>query len=503
MANARKGPQGLGLAGMSLDDLLKGNIDELLGGQITGDEVAFHDDPKIILPRGMTFGEAFSLLERLQDEAETPTSWDRKFLYRSNDGAWATFNVIKARYGMLMGKVTYGFFGNMIPSETREISIGIGDKRQVPWGTIDIPALKGLEIVLCDAHKDPDFGSIFELHVSGPRKWKEEVEALFADIEEELRVNSIYRGHAIIGSGNPEFLDLRGFKADQIVFADDVELQLEGLLHTPLRYTKEMKAQGLPLKRAALLEGPFGTGKTSEGMILAQIAVANGWTFISAKPGRDKVEDVLRTARLYQPAVVFVEDIDGMASSGEDEDVTKMLDAFDGIAAKGGELFVVLTTNHVERIHKGMLRPGRLDAVIHIAELDKGGVTRLIKAVIAPSRLEDNVDFDAVYAAMTGFLPAFVREAINRALTVSIGRAKGATNSKIGTDDLVTAAHSLHSQLKQLEEAGEGTRKPALEVAVESAVRNAVKDLAVFDPRAGNSAAIVEATEQTFRPPAE
>lgn len=499
MANATKrGPRGL--AGMSLDTLLKGNIDELLGGQITGDEVEFHDEPKIVLPRGMTFGEAFSLLERLQDEAETPTSWTRKFLYRSNDGAWATFNVIKARYGMLMGRTTTGFFGNMIPSETREISIGVGDKRQVPWGLIDIPALKGLDIVLCDQHLDDDYGQIFELHVTGPRKWKEEVEALFADIEEELKNNSIYRGHAIIGSSNPEFLDLKDFKASQIVFADDVEEVLEGLLHTPLRYSDAMRKQKLPLKRAALLEGPFGTGKTSEGMILAQIATDNGWTYITAKPGKDKVEDVLRTARLYQPCVVFIEDIDGETNSGEDADVTKMLDAFDGIAAKGGELFVVMTTNHVERIHKGMLRPGRLDAVIHIGALDEGGVTRLIKAVVPTNQLADDVDFSKVYTSMTNFLPAFVREAVNRAQTVAIGRTKGASNWTIGTSDLVTAAISLHSQLEQLEGASEGKRKPDFDRVFEAAVRNAVGDLAVYDARHGVGMAIIPVDENTARP---
>src|SRR5690606_28823264 len=139
-------------------------------------------------------------------------------------------------------------------------------------------------------------------------------------------------------------------------------------------------------------------------------ATQHGWTFISARPGRDKIEDVLRTARLYQPAVVFVEDIDNATSPGEDDHVTKLLDAFDGITAKGGELMIVMTTNHVEWINKGMLRPGRLGAVIESAQLDAAGIGRMVKAVGVPEKLDAKVDYTKVTEAMEGFLPAFVRE---------------------------------------------------------------------------------------------
>ena len=58
---------------------------------IQGDEVEFHDGPKIILPRGMTYDKAFKILERLRQEAETPTTFERTFKYRPDDGAHATF----------------------------------------------------------------------------------------------------------------------------------------------------------------------------------------------------------------------------------------------------------------------------------------------------------------------------------------------------------------------------------------------------------------------------
>src|SRR5262245_30359039 len=113
-------------------------LDILTGTPITGEEVEFHDSPKIILPKGTSFEKAYSILERLQEEAETPTSFDRKCPYRANDGAYATMNVIKEMYGMLLGKATW-----FRPAEQRTIAIGVNKTVQVPWGQIEIPTMPG------------------------------------------------------------------------------------------------------------------------------------------------------------------------------------------------------------------------------------------------------------------------------------------------------------------------------------------------------------------------
>lgn len=451
---------------------------------ITGDEVEFWDSPKIGLPKGMTYRKAKSVLTRLEEEAETLTQFSRDFRYRPDDGAYAALQCVKSRWGMALGKVQQTFFGT-IPAEKKTINIGVGQTMQVPWGLLEVPIFEGLELYLAQVN-DRDYGKIFRIYGQGPRKYQDEVEGFFDDVAEYLLTNSIYRGQAIVGSDNPEFLDLSAFDPNKIVFSDEVTATLSGTLLAPIKHTDAFRREGLPLKRAILLEGPYGTGKTSIGQHTAQVAVANGWTFISAKPGRDKVEDVLRTARLYQPAVVFIEDIDTEASNGESDAVTKLLEAFDGITSKGGELQVVMTTNHLGRIHKGMLRPGRLDAVIHIAELDRNGIERLVKVLIPTEKLDPSVDYDLVYTSMEGYLPAFVRECITRAVTFSIDRLGGARNYTIGTDDLVNAAHSLRSQFEALEGAGEGERRPALVGALQDVVTDAVKKLGTYDSHGGD-----------------
>lgn len=442
---------------------------------ITGDEVAFHRDPKIILPEDMTFGKAFDVLERLQKDSETETNWNQDYLYRPNDGAHAAAKVFKRRYGIVLGAS-----GMFQPAETRNIKIGVGQQVTVPWGEIVIPTLPGLRIVLCDMHRNPVYGQIFELHVVGPKKYQPEVEQLFAEIEGELRTNSIYRGKALTGSATLDFIDLSTFDPSKIIFSDDATEQLERLIHTPIRYADAFRRKKMSLKRTALLEGPFGTGKSSEGLIIAGIAAENGWTFIQARPGVDKVEDVLLTARLYQPAVVFVEDIDGEASTSEDNATSRMLEAFDGVSSKGSEIIVVMTTNHIERIHQGMMRPGRLDGTVHIGKLDRNSVERLAKAIIPKAELAEDVDFDAVYEAMEGFYPAFVRATFDRAQVASISRTEGRGDTVINTDDLVVAAKSLQPQLAQLEAATLGERRPTLDAALTDSVKAAIKQTSVY-----------------------
>lgn len=475
------------------------NLRELLLGNpsntkpITGDEVAFHDDPKIILPRDMTYGRAYKVLARLEEEAEKETQFTRFFRYRPDDGAYAAFQVVKDKWGMSLGKSIQSFFGSR-PPEMRTINIGVGSTMQVPWGMIEIPTLPGLELYIGET-QDRDYGRIFGIQGTGPRKYRDEIEDFFDQVQSYLETNSIYRGRAIVGSDDPEFLDLSSFDASKIVFAQSVEDTLEGTLWAPIRYSQSMRDNDVPLKRAVLAYGPYGTGKTSTGQLTAQVAVENGWTFISARPGRDKIEDVLRTARLYQPAVVFVEDIDTATSTGDADDVSKFLDAFDGITAKGGELMILMTTNHIEHIHKGMLRPGRLDSVVEIAGLDDSGIERLIKAVVPSAKLSDDVDYAEVARAMEGFLPAFVREAINRAITFSISRLKGESTYVIDTPDLVGAATSLHPQLAALNDAGTGKVRPTLDEALRETVKGAAKELGVHSVEYNTVGAIKDLNE--------
>lgn len=481
--------------GISEEDLKKAEILarlEQLGGEVAQDDALKFEGKEFILPemfRDNILGAAKYLTD-LDEQQNTTHSFPRTFRYRPNDVAHALGKALKKVFGTTGLGQNSGFFG-MTPPTFQTINVGPSGTpdctAQVIQGQTKFPPLDA--VIAMGYEHDPEVGYLGKVTVNAPRRYRAHVEGLFYAIEEELRKGSIYRGKAIDGASDPHFINLE--REIRAVYTQDVLTQLEANIWSLLRHTKVMRKNKLPLKRSVLIEGPYGTGKSLAAMRTAQIAVENGWTFIQVRP-TDDLELALKTAQLYEPAVVFFEDVDGVASKGDSQDVSRLLDMFDGIAAKGADVIAVMTTNFVERIQKGMLRPGRMDAMIHIAEMDRPGVEQLIKMLV-PEHLLFEVDYDKVFEAYEGFLPAFVKEAVDRTMRYAIARTygeDGSTDEKgeivelpmfLETADFVSAALGLRPQLKQMQDAGEGKRTPDLEVAFGKAVAKAMHGMDIVD----------------------
>jgi transitional endoplasmic reticulum ATPase len=451
---------------------------EVGGGKVNDDDLTF-EGRKFIIPVTMDAQGAIGFLERHIERNETETSFTKTYNYRFNDGCHALDVAIREIFGTAgIGKATFSFFGKN-PPEMREIKTGLTTTVQVPVGQMDVPMIEGTVTTTMDRH--PELGMLFKIDVLTKRKYRSHVEGLFRVVGEVLEGSSIYKGKAIDGQDNPEFLDVESLDPSKIIFSDEVMTQLNANVWSLLDHTEDMQREGLPLKRAVLLEGPYGTGKSSAGWITAQKALQNGWSFIMCRPGKDSLSEVMQTARLYQPAVVFFEDIDTLAQSGDRDDVTRLLDLFDGISSKGTQLMAVMTTNNVDKIHRGMLRPGRLDSVIHIGALDQNGIERLVRSVVDPALLDDEVNWAAVAEANNHYLPAYIKEGVDRAIRYSIINE----SERIGTDELVASAEGLRTQWSLQQEAGEGDKMPDLDRAIREAVADVV-DGAEFHNRDGN-----------------
>lgn len=453
-----------------------------LGEGRTTDESLVFEGTKFIIPESMSVRDARKYLKDWEEANEEPTYFTRDFKFRPWDGAAAVARALKKVFGMAgIGAPIQTFFGKN-PPEMRSITVGPNNQTmQVPWGKLLLSALPGTELYLQAAGHE-ELGTIFRVGVETPKKYKAHIEGLFNVIEEELATNSIYRGKAFDDKDMPDFIDTASIDPSQVTYSDDVMQQLDANLWAMLRHTDLMEELNVPLKRAVLFEGPYGTGKTLAGKLTAKVARENGWTFIYKRPGAGTdIRQVMATARMYQPAVLYIEDVDTIAA-GDDTNkdrVSELLDVFDGIQSKGTKLIVVMTTNHVERIHKGMVRPGRLDAVIHVGALDRPGVERLTRSVI-PTELLGDVNFDAVYDSMEGFMPAFVREALDRAVRYNVART-GSKDIVLDTADIVNAAHGLRPQLELMEGASEGAERDPLSVGFASIVNEALSKTTVRD----------------------
>lgn len=457
---------------------------ELGGGMFADDFVTFQGQ-KLIIPSNMTIAETIRFLERKLEEEERPTEFNRTFKYRPWDGAWCAWNVLKRTFGSVghRSKTVMTLFGpEERPPELITLNVDVDKQEQVPWGNLNVPFLPGARLTLTQ-EMHPEFGPLFKMTAMAPRKYRAPIEGIFKLIESELKENSMYKGKAIDGADMPEFIDLSGVDPAKVIYTDEVTAQLEANVWAPIQYPKEMKKMGSALKRAVLIHGPYGTGKTLAAALTGQRATANGWTYIGARPGRDNLDYVMQTARLYQPAVVFFEDMDKVANPEEakGDQITMLLDRFDGIQAKNTEIICVLTTNHPDRIHKGMVRPGRLDAVIEIAALDEGGVERLVKSHIREDLLSGDVDWAVVGEAMDGYLPAFIKEGADRSMRYALARAKrdnkDVAQISIDTEDLVYAAQALRKQLDLMNGAKDTHEAESVGAAIARTTRDAVVPL--------------------------
>lgn len=424
-------------------------LGELGSLRVQDDALIFTGD-KFILPAAMAgrVGEAISYLEDWQQSQEETYGYGKSFRYRPWDGAAAFDRAMKRVFGTTgIGRAQVSMFG-ITPPEYRTIECGPGRTMQVPWGDVRFSPLDATFTL--QGSRDLELGIVFNLYVTAPKKFRAHIDAFFQVVEDELRTHSIYRGKAITGAEDPGFINTGTVDRSRVVYSDEVLAQLDANLWSPIRHSDTMRSLGLPLKRQVLLYGSYGTGKSLAGMLTAQEAERNGWTYIHVRAGEDDFFDALKTAQLYAPAVVMFEDVDQVKTTHTDG-VAHLLDVLDGVTNKGTEVMALFTTNHVDKLHRGLMRPGRLDAVIELGALDGAGVRRLVEATI-PASFRGEIDWDAVATAYAGLLPAFAKEATDRAQRYAIARS-GGVPQVIGTDDLVHAAAGIQAQVKMMEDA--------------------------------------------------
>ena len=449
---------------------LESLADAATGFESVSSGIRDHADTYYIKPESRSYAQMAEIAASAAAEEKEIALFAKTFRYRPWDGAYATKATLFKIYGYGgFGKATMSMFGSTPPA-TIDIEVGPNETVSVPWGELSVPDLKAT--LTLGAGYDREYGQVFQLQVTAPKKMEQAIKGLFVAIENHLKTDSIYKGKAINGASQPEFIDPFSIKRERVIYTKQVEHSITGLLWNPIRYTEETRARGVSLKRAVLLAGPYGTGKSLTGMLTAQEAVTHGWTYILCRPGKDNLEEVMQTARLYQPAVVFYEDVDVLASTDDKTEVQRLLDVFDGITSKGTEIIVAMTTNHLETIHKGMLRPGRMDGIIKIEGLDSEGCQRMVK-VMSGDRLDPNVDLELVGAALAQYEPAFVAEVIKRADLFNLDKK----DVLLRTEDFIGAAESLRFQWAQYEGAREAKAAPALDTVFNNIVTSSLEGL--------------------------
>lgn len=402
---------------------------------------------KLILPSHMDYNSAIEVLARQERLMEEQASVQWHFDANPNDALVAFYNSVREQFGNLMGSSVETWFG-VKPARSINVPIDFGVTVNVPIGKAEIPGLPmSFDIRPNFDDKDADGGDL-NVFVNFKRMYQPLVDRIKEQIDNHLKNHSIYRGKAIDSKWN--FLDVKGFDVSRVVYSANVRKHIDADILTVIRKTEEWKKSGSAVKRGILLHGIYGTGKTLTALMVAKTCVDNGWTFVSVLP-HDDIVKAINFAKRYQPAVVNFEDIDAEVSGAErTQRLNEILNTLDGLLTKETEVMAILTTNHVEKLHKGMLRPGRLDAVIQLSELDAEGVLELVK--VASRNAEkvsllngDELDKDALYRAAEGMAPAYIVEAVTKAKSYAMARDNG-NGIQIVQQDIVDALEGLRPQ---------------------------------------------------------
>ncbi|KAI5954028.1 RPT3 [Candida margitis] len=201
------------------------------------------------------------------------------------------------------------------------------------------------------------------------------------------------------------YADIGGLDMQKQEIVESVEL--------PLEQSHLYSQIGIDPPRGVLLYGPPGTGKTMLVKAVANATKAsfiriNGSEFVQKYLGEGPrmVRDVFRLARENSPAIIFIDEIDAIATkrfdaqTGADREVQRILlellnqmDGFD----QTSNVKVIMATNRADTLDPALLRPGRLDRKIEFPNLKDRRERRLIFTTIASKMsLAPEVDLDSL-----------------------------------------------------------------------------------------------------------
>jgi transitional endoplasmic reticulum ATPase len=241
-------------------------------------------------------------------------------------------------------------------------------------------------------------------------------------------------------------LEVADVSMDDVGGLAEVKRNLTEMVVWPLTYPETFARLGVEPGRGVLLYGPPGCGKTYLVKALANEAQANffavrGAELLSKWVGESErgVRELFRRARGSAPALVFFDEVDALAPERGAQDngptdrvVAQLLTELDGIEELR-EVFVVAATNRPELVDAALLRPGRLDRLVHVPPPDAVGRADILRAVTKRMPLAADVDLDAIGAACERYsaadLEALAREAAMNAMRESMAAP------------VVTAAH--------------------------------------------------------------
>lgn len=192
--------------------------------------------------------------------------------------------------------------------------------------------------------------------------------------------------------------------------------EIQEVVELPLKKPELFKKVGITPPKGILLYGEPGTGKT---LLAKAVAASTNSTFIEVVgselvqkfigEGAKMVKEIFELARKKSPSIVFIDELDALAAkrievgtSGEREvnrtfmQLLAEIDGFDPL----DNVKIIGATNRKDILDAAIIRPGRLDRLIHIPLPKNDARLEILKIHSKNMGLSKDVDLAFLSAKM-------------------------------------------------------------------------------------------------------
>jgi cell division protease FtsH len=209
-----------------------------------------------------------------------------------------------------------------------------------------------------------------------------------------------------------------------------------------LKDPKKFTRLGGKIPRGVLLVGPPGSGKTLLARAVAGEASVpffsiSGSDFVEmfVGVGASRVRDLFQQGHKHAPCIIFIDEIDAVGrqrgaglGGGHDEreqTLNQLLVEMDGFNTNDG-VILMAATNRPDVLDHALLRPGRFDRQIVVANPDITGRKAILDIHIHNQKVpvEPDVDVSVLARGTPGFSGADLANMVNEAALLGARRSK-------------------------------------------------------------------------------
>jgi cell division protease FtsH len=299
---------------------------------------------------------------------------------------------------------------------------------------------------------------------------KPEVNALmdraFRQLETSVNQAHSYRGkilsleqsrHSYTGqSSGIRVHRLHTVEREQVILPQSTLSLLDRNVIGFMQRRQALRDRGLSTRKGLLFYGPPGTGKTHCIHYLTRALPGTTTLLITAEQVA-LLEEYMTLARLLQPSIVVLEDVDLIARNRDRMDspcaeslLNKLLNHMDGLTEAADILFI-LTTNRPEILEPALAsRPGRIDQAIEFPLPDDDGRRRLV-AMYAGGVEVSASTVEVIVSKTQGVSAAFIKELMRRAyqfhLEQNANGALGIESIDAALEEMLFSGGSLNRTL--------------------------------------------------------